>query len=158
MKFSPHFDQLEFEKDAPIPVECLSIFTYLCVEVLEPIRAFAGVPMQMTSGYRNPAANAAAHGQPNSEHMATADWCACDFFAVWKPAKDIFDWCRMSKTLPFHQLILEHSESGISIIHVSVNREKVGVRSVLEGSTHNASAYTPCTYAPYDPQGPEENA
>jgi len=159
MKFSPNFDKKEFERGsdgAPVPVEALSIFTFLCEEVLEATRSWAGVPLKVTSGYRSPTANAAAHGQPNSEHVATVDKCAADFYPDGRPAREVFDWMRTNATLPYHQLILEHGSSGSSVIHVSVNRELPGVRSVLEGATHNAEPYISVDHVPYVAPGEQQ--
>lgn len=159
IQFSEHFASTEFEKTGPIPLECVPIFTRLCVDILEPARAYANAPFSVTSGYRPPEANAAAHGQPNSEHMATEHWCACDFYPAvgatgelaGLTARLMFDWMRNNASLPFHQLILEHGQDGSSVIHVSINDQKPGVRSVLEGATHNAAPYTKVDYVAYNP-------
>lgn len=154
IQLSTHFGSNEFETGGPIPTECLPIFERLCVEILEPVRSDFNFPLVITSGYRSPEANAEAHGQPNSEHMATTDWCACDFIG----SRAVFDWMRLNPLLPFHQLILEHGQSGSSIIHVSINQQKVGVRSVLEGATHNASPYIKVDYVAYSPIVPTGGA
>lgn len=155
IQLSPHFSSKEFEIDAPIPLACIPIFKRLCVEILEPAREYAGANAWIiTSGYRDPASNAAAHGQPNSEHMATQHWCAADGipgFAGNKSVRDVFDWMRNNAALPFHQLILEHGQNGSSVIHVSINDQKPGVRSVLEGATHNAEPYAKVDYVAYNP-------
>lgn len=164
---SDHFEQDEFEKDAPVPADCVPILQFLCQMVLEPIRAFVARPMEITSGYRPPDANKAAHGVPNSEHVYTPDHAAADFsFAVAKlPALTIracFDWIRNNPALPFDQVILEHGSSGSSIIHISCSKERLaaGVRSALEGATHNASPYTKWEVAAYTAPAPtgQENA
>jgi hypothetical protein len=163
MNFSAHFTQDEFEHPAIIPVECFSIFTYLCEEVLEPVRAFAG-PIDITSGYRDAQSNAAAHGQPNSEHMASERWCAADFVpgSHYKTAREIFDWMRTNAFIPYHQLIYETDAQGGAVIHVSVNLDKLPARSVLQGATHNAEPYVSCDYVAYiapgeQPAGAEES-
>jgi hypothetical protein len=139
---SPNFDLPEFQKNDPIPDACLPILTRLAKEILEPVRAQFG-PLIITSGYRSPEANAEAHGQANSEHIYTPAWAACDFYAPGIPARNTFDWMRgfTGRTLPFHQLILEHDANGSSVIHVSINSLHPGLRSVLEGATHNAEPY-----------------
>ena len=144
-----HFGVEEFDQDGPIPPEASPVLEVLCAEVLEPTREFAGTALLITSGHRPPEANTAAHGQPNSEHMYTADHCACDFYQSVRPMRELFDWMRQNPKLPFHQLILEHSANGSSVIHVSVNRSMPGVRSVLEGSTHNASPYIQVDHVAY---------
>lgn len=147
MQLSEHFDQGEFENDGPIPPECIPVFQQLCQLVLEPIRAHLGRPILITSGYRSPEANKAAHGVPNSEHVASPEWCAADFtfnttFGQLVSVRAAFDWIRNNPTIPFHQVILEHGATGSSIIHISYNTENIDDRSALEGATHNASAYT----------------
>ena len=56
---------------------------------------------------------------------------------------------RQNRDLPYHQLSYETNEQGGAIIHVSVNRTMPGVRSVLQGATHNASADTKVDHVPY---------
>ena len=149
MRLSTYFETSEFENGPSIPPECLPIFTFLCREVLEPTRSFASEPLRITSGYRSAQTNAAAHGQPNSEHMATPDFCACDFFVTGRPVREVFDWMRLNATLPYHQLIYETSANGSAVIHVSVNKAKPGLRSVLSGATHNSERYTPVDFVPF---------
>jgi hypothetical protein len=156
VQLSDHFSLEEFEKDGPIPAECVPAFQHLCVDVLEPTRQQFGVPFAVTSGYRDPQANTEAHGQPNSEHMATKDWCAADFFPSGS-VREVFDWMRNSPALPFHQLILEHGANGSSVIHVSWNRLKPGMRSVLEGATHNAEPYVKVDCVAYAPPNNAED-
>lgn len=160
MQFSDHFDLDEFDRDAPIPEECFPVARLFCTLVLEPIRAFIGEPMEITSGYRPEAANAATHGAAHSEHIWTSRDCAADF-EFSKPGlttRQVFDWIRNSTSIPFHQVILEHGATGSSIIHVSYNLDKIGVRQALEGATHNASPYTSWEVATFIPQtGEQEN-
>ena len=142
------------------------MFEVLCQNILEPIRSHFGKPIIITSGYRPPAANAAAHGVPNSEHIAIPGvCCACDFtvdnrFGALISNRVIFDWIRTNPFLPFHQVIFEHAANGSSIIHVSYNAGKVEQRSALEGAEYNQSAYTKWECADYElPQSEgEENA
>src|SRR6266852_3194247 len=155
MQLSDHFDSREFEKDGPIPTDCLDVGKQFCTLVLEPIRAYIGEPMQVTSGYRPLAANATAHGVSNSEHIWTPQHCAADWFFAPRPGfnpRSVFDWIRNSPSIPFHQVILEHSAIGSSIIHISYNLDKIGVRQALEGATHNASPYTSWEVATFIPQ------
>jgi hypothetical protein len=154
LKFSPNFDQSEFEKPDPIPDECVPIFEDLCVLILEAIRSWLNRPIEITSGYRSEEHNMEIHGSPTSEHVATADYCAADFrfdtTAVPPVAvRDCFDWIRQNTVLPFHQVILEHGAKGSNIIHISINRAKWGQRQALEGATYNASAYSSHDVAPY---------
>lgn len=148
-----HFGTEEFSKDAPVPDDCLPVLTKLCIEVLEPVRDHFLSALLVTSGYRPPSANAQAHGQPNSEHIYTPDWAACDFLVCNEKVspRSVFDWMRQNPCLPYHQLILEHGQVS-TVIHVSVNRKMPGIRSVLEGATHNAVPYIKVDYVAYQPQ------
>jgi len=146
-QLSPHFYLEEFDQDAPIPADCLPVLTRFCVGVLEPIRVWLNRAMEVTSGHRPPDQNKAIHGSPTSEHIYNPQWCAADFefdTAVPTPisVRACFDWIRQNPLLPFHQVILEHSANGSTIIHISMNLAKWGVRQALEGSTYNASAYS----------------
>jgi hypothetical protein len=163
MKLSEHFDLHEFDHDGTIPAECFDVFEMLAEEVLEPVRAWLNRPMTITSGYRPPQINQQIHGAPHSEHVATKSWCAADFTFdadVVPPVslRACFDWIRSNPTLPFHQVILEHSNGGNSIIHVSINTAKIGERQALEGATYNQSAYSSFDVVPFEPLLTEENA
>jgi len=165
MMLSDHFDQREFEMDGPIPAECIPVFQALAQKVLEPVRWFVGRPISITSGYRSPEANKAAHGVPNSEHVATPEYCAADFtfdtrYGTILSIRAAFDWIRSNPSIPFHQVILEHGAAGSSIIHISYNDSKIDERSALEGATHNASPYTKwdCVAFVVPEQSSQENA
>ncbi len=150
MKLTEHFSLEEFRKGDPIPMECVNIFSELATQILELVREQFDLPLVITSGYRSPQENAEAHGQPNSEHMATIDKCACDFYiAMPGGVRPVFDWMRENAELPYHQLILEHGSNGSSVIHVSINKAMPGVRSVLEGATHNAEPYIAVDHVPF---------
>lgn len=146
-----HFHLSEFEHGAIIPDDCIPIFTELCSKILEPIRTVFDKPLIITSGFRSPESNAEAHGQKNSEHLATPLMCACDFYLEGISMRFIFDWLRNSPSLPYHQLILEHNAFGASVIHVSINKMVPGVRSVLEGAVHNTEQYQRCSFIPFNP-------
>lgn len=173
---SEYFDVKEFEHGTEVPESCLPVLTDLCRCILEPVRAKFG-PLVVTSGYRPTAANAEAHGQPNSEHIYTPAWAAGDFFLqpqfiikdglnldmkyvpfdknedLKRNSRMVFDWMRGPEgaALPFHQLILEHSANGSSVVHVSINKLHPGLRSVLEGATHNAEPYVKIDHVAYNP-------
>jgi len=156
MKLTEHFDVAEFEHEAPIPQNCLAIFKALCADILEPIRGFVGVPVEITSGYRTRLINAQEphgmiHGAPNSEHVATPMFCAADFIFV-NPVisyRNCFDWIRKNPSLPFHQVILEHGQLGSNIIHISINMNLMGERQALEGAEYNASPYSTFDVVPF---------
>lgn len=151
VRLSEHFNLEEFGKG--IPATCVPVFAILCCEILEPVREYLEAAIYISSGYRSPEENTQVHGQPNSEHMATADWCAVDFFCP--QVHKVFDWLRNNQTLPYHQLILEKGKLGY-VIHVSFNRLKPGVRSVLTGATNNSQPYQTVSSVPFNPT-PEVN-
>lgn len=71
-KLSEHFDLSEFvrndREDEGVPDVVLHHLMELCVNVLEPLRAKLGKPIEVTSGYRSPAHNARIGGAKNSLH------------------------------------------------------------------------------------------
>jgi zinc D-Ala-D-Ala carboxypeptidase len=143
-----HFDLDEFALDAPIPEECVPIFKSLCEQLLEPLRIHFDEPILVTSGYRTPASNAAAHGVSNSQHVATDMYCAADWylFSMHSDMRPVFDLVRSSAGLQFDQLILEHGAGG-DIIHSSWSRA-LNRREALEGETANQSGYKPWPAVP----------
>lgn len=146
IQLSEHFSLPEFGMD--IPAVAVPTFQVMCTQILEPVRQYVESALYITSGYRNVAENTADHGQPNSEHMATADFCAVDFFCP--KVQEVFAWLTQNPVLPYHQLILEKGKLGY-VIHVSYNRLKPGVRSVLSGSTHNSQKYLQVAHVAFNP-------
>lgn len=104
--------------------------------------------MDVTSGYRPPYANVAAHGSAKSEHMATPDWAATDFkiVSMERDMRPVFDYIRNSQ-IKFHQVILEHGNNGTDIVHISINKTALG-RQALEGHENNATPYKAWPVAP----------
>lgn len=141
MLLSAHFSLDEFEQDGPMPAECVYPYTRLCELLLEPLRVHYGQPIIITSGYRSPASNEAAHGVKNSQHVATGAYCACDFYiqGMHQDLRPVFDLIRQTPSLIFDQEILEHGADG-DVIHVSWSRA-FNRREALEGATGNESAY-----------------
>jgi hypothetical protein len=93
----------------------------LCTLLLEPIRGILNLPMQINSGYRCPALNAAVGGVMNSAHM---DGRAADFIV---PGTDLnLAWDQIlqnSADLPFDQLIWERNGLGSQWIHIAVAKD-----------------------------------
>jgi len=148
MNLSEHFKLEEFEKDGAMPLEAVPSYTTLCTTLLEPIRANFNVPVLITSGYRSAAVNEKDHGVSNSQHIATAECCAADFFLATmnKTMRPVFDWIRDSQ-LKWDQVILEtYPEDGDQIIHISWSLDLK--REALEGEMFNKSGYTPWPVAP----------
>lgn len=139
-QLSEHFSREEFERDGVMPDEAVDSYRSLCLDVLERVRGYVGKPIEITSGYRSAAANAAAGGVKNSQHMATDNFCAADFRVAGETnLRPLFDWIRAGSGLPFDQVILEHGASG-DVIHASWAKA-YRRREALEGATHNQSAY-----------------
>ena len=149
---STHFSVEEF---GDVPEDCLPTLEFFCQNILEPIRAHIDRPMEIMSGYRSSEANMAIHGAPNSEHIYTPDHCAADFTFQSGPGgqllskRTVFDWIRLNKTIPFHQVILEFG-NGDSIIHISFNKTTLYARAALEGRTYNAAPYIKFETIPYE--------
>jgi hypothetical protein len=157
VKISDYFSLEEFQTGDPIPEECIPVFKTLATQILDPLRKVANVPIGITSGYRSQHDNDEAHGQRTSEHMATTDWCAADckldiedFSLRYNTTRALFDFARNASSLPYHQLILETGPDSV-IIHISFNRLKLGIRSVLEGRENNASPYVAWPHVAYIP-------
>src|SRR6266478_3654231 len=70
MKLSEHFEREEFEKESPMPETSVQAYRFLALNILEPIRAQFGEPLEVTSGDRRSAANQACHGDQHSEHVS----------------------------------------------------------------------------------------
>lgn len=140
-RLTQHFNLEEFERDGVMPPACIPMYGLLCAKVLEAVRAKFNLPIVITSGYRPPALNAEAHGVKNSQHIATAGYCAADFtFLGAVDMRPCFDWIRDQKGLIWDQVILEHGANS-EIIHISLTTT-VNRRMALEGETANQSAYT----------------
>ncbi|MCB7128532.1 MAG: hypothetical protein J3T61_03205 [Candidatus Brocadiales bacterium] len=140
---SPHFTEKEMGLTPVVRGSLLLVLSYktLCQLIMEPIREHFGLPITITSGYRSPEHNKEVGGSKTSEHVATADWCACDF-RLNAPLEEVFDWIRLESGLPFRQVILERPsfDQDPVVIHISWNRVRKG-RQALEGLTGGRSRY-----------------
>ena len=140
---SPSFSRHEFEVDGTsMPEECVAAYTSLCLNILEPMREHVGQPFIITSGYRDAPDNAKDHGVADSQHVASATWCAADFkIEGMDDLRNLFDWTRLKSGLVIDQEILEHGLAGHDIIHVSwvTNGARL---DALEGDTANREPYT----------------
>lgn len=141
IQISKNFVREEFEHGALMPEECTQSYTALCQLILEPIRAVFAKRIVITSGYRSPQTNQQAHGVANSQHVATAEYCAADFFVegMEHDMRPVFDWVRLDSGLPFDQVTLEHGSHG-DVVHISWARQGWRLQA-LEGATHNQTAY-----------------
>ena len=123
----------ELDPFYPTHKDIIANLKRICEEILEPLRAFAGQPIIIGSGFRCPALNKAVGGVKNSQHMTGE---ACDIRLPRTPYVDWGDnlahtdmsvayrWLDfLEHHTDFDQLILEHSH-GEYWIHVSCRANK----------------------------------
>jgi zinc D-Ala-D-Ala carboxypeptidase len=136
MNLSKHVTRAEFEQsDTALrrgisnsmgAMELQSAKT-LCEKVFEPLRAFVGGPIRISSGYRSPILNKAIGGSTTSQH------CKGEAMDI-KIDKTAFLWIK--DNLVFDQLIYEFgTDSHPDWVHVSygkTNRKQV-LRAVKVG-------------------------
>jgi hypothetical protein len=130
---SPHFKLSEFlvsdshpdlaAKLEPDPVQ-LDNLRLLATSLLEPIRNHLEGPLAITSGLRSLELNSALGGSATSQHLHGE---AADIVIPNQPKNaiwNLFQWLRLESKLPFCQLIIYRSESGVSFwkgnIHISI--------------------------------------
>lgn len=125
IQLSTHFKLSEFLRsetasargiDNTPSIEVVSNLQQLCVNVLEPLRAYFNTPIMVSSGYRSPALNKAVGGSATSQHMTGE---AADLRIPSEAAGR--EWFEYLKTLPHDQLIWERDShtSNQYWIHVS---------------------------------------
>ena len=81
-QLSEHFSDRELRVDGQ-PVRVVSNAKFLCLQILEPIRAKFGT-LIIDSGYRDPAHNEAVGGVHGSFHEYLGDECATDAQAAFR--------------------------------------------------------------------------
>lgn len=144
IQLSTHFKLSEFLRsetasargiDNTPSIEVVSNLQQLCVNVLEPLRAYFNTPIVVSSGYRSPALNKAVGGSATSQHMTGE---AADLRIPTEAAgKEWFKW--IMDNCKFHQLIWE-KDSPQSIhhwIHVSFKQDGVNKQQVIENLIKN---------------------
>ena len=124
MQITEHFTVEEFERSSTadrlgianrVPAALLPNLKTLCEVVLEPLRAYAGKPIVISSGYRCPALNRAVGGASQSQHLRGE---AADLhLPSTAEGRTWFRWLMDNTT--FDQLIWEHDGRGTHWIHVS---------------------------------------
>lgn len=122
---------------------------FLCVEILEPIRAHYASSIIIHCGYRPPEHNAAVGGKPKSYHLFNDGKAAADFHLKGIGFAQAFDWIRAVSGLPFDKVILEHDVNDVpKCIHVQVDRFNAPRRLAFVGSTGDGKVYTPVAVGP----------
>lgn len=116
MQLSPHFTLAEFTKsqtairkgidNTPKPNEIANLIL-LARNVLEPVRAHFGVPLNITSGFRCRPLNQAIGSSPRSQHVKGE---AADFEAPPLANPVLARW--IAENLVYDQVILEFYEPG----------------------------------------------
>lgn len=141
---SPNFKETELSVcNAPGQVKANA--QWLCVNVLEPIRAWWGRPVKVTSGYRAPEHNAAVGGVATSYHLYNGDNCAADIEVPGVSITEVFDWLRLKSTLPFSKIIQEknHKTGLPTIVHIQAHAGQTPEKRIaLVGETHGTAAYS----------------
>ena len=141
IQLSEHFTLEEFEKSDvakahgipnTVPTDYIPTLQQLCCTILEPLRAFTGQPIIITSGYRSSALNIKVGGVYASQHTLGE---AADIrlpqtpYTSWKDGRPHTDmetahrWLTFLKAhANFDQLILE-TKNGLDFwLHVSCRR------------------------------------
>lgn len=101
-------------------INSLDNMLVLIVECLQPIRNLVGLPMKISSGYRNKEVNKLVGGKATSQHLKGE---AVDFNIKGWSAKETFDYIRKSK-FQYDQLILERDQQGKEWVHISYRKNK----------------------------------
>ena len=100
---------------------------------LEMIRALVQCPINISSGYRSLAVNAAVRGAKASQHLTGQ---AADITAPWfGPPRRLMD-AIIKAALPFDQVILEFAGQGGGWVHVSFTDTPRGQALVVD---HNGT-------------------
>lgn len=116
-------------------LEVVSNLQQLCVNVLEPLRAYFNTPIVVSSGYRSPALNKAVGGSTTSQHMTGE---AADLRIPSEAVgKEWFKW--IMDNCKFHQLIWEKDtpQSARHWIHVSFKQDGENRQQVIENLVKN---------------------
>ena len=143
MKLTEHFSLAEFERsktasahgiDNRVPSQYIPVLQQLCQEVLEPLRAFVGKPIIISSGYRCNQLNIRVGGAYASQHTlgeAADIQLPLTSYTAWddnkrhtdmETARRWFDWIELH--CDFDQLIMETANGKDFWIHVSCRKNR----------------------------------
>lgn len=131
------------------PEAALVLFPAFKEKILEPLCERYG-EIDVTSGYRCPALNAAIHGSATSDHQWDEYGIAIDFTVPNKDLRGVYDWIRFESALPFDQCILEHDKKTglLRCIHISYRPNPR--RMAMRGGTYNSTKYEHDKVGPAD--------
>ena len=143
MNITQHFTLEEFQRssvadahgiDNTIPAQYIPTLEQLCRTILEPLRAFAGQPIIISSGYRSPSLNVKVGGVYASQHTLGE---AADIalpkadYTSWADGKHHTDmetahrwFTYLKEHTDFDQLILETTNGHDYWIHVSCRKNR----------------------------------
>ncbi|MDO8800028.1 D-Ala-D-Ala carboxypeptidase family metallohydrolase [Phenylobacterium sp.] len=138
-QLSPHFSLSEMTVTGTglpnvAPSQAIASLTALCVNVLEPIRAHFGKPVQVNSGYRGPAVNRAVGSKPTSQH---AKGEAADIEIPGVSNLALARW--IAANLKFDQLIAEAvkaNDPSAGWVHVSYGPRMRGQVLTMKGGKY----------------------
>ena len=119
--------------------------TYLCSELLEPIRLHFHQPIHVHDGYRDPQHNARVGGKPNSWHLYEGGHAAADINVMGVDLTEAFDWITLSSGLPFDKVILEAKNGRPATIHLQIDCLVAPRRLAYTGGTGDSQDYTQVT-------------
>lgn len=143
LRLSEHFTLAEFERSATatangidntVPSQYIPALEQLCKTILEPLRAFAGQPIIISSGYRCNALNIKVGGAYASQHTVGeaadihipvtpyTDWDDGKAHTDKELAERWFSW--LQANTDFDQLIMETSNGRDFWIHISCRKNK----------------------------------
>lgn len=142
MQLTEHFTQEELGV-AGSEERLIQNAAFLCVGILEPIRAKFG-SVRVHDGYRAQAHNERVGGKPTSFHLFDNGHAAADIDVLPTSERALFDWLRLSSGLPFDKVILETNAAGDAVcVHVQVDRLNPPRRLAYTGSTGAGKVYVP---------------
>lgn len=141
MQLTEHFADTELGV-AGCDAQLVANATYICAQLLEPVRAKFG-PTMVDDGYRDAAHNARVGGKPDSYHLFNGTRSAADIRVVGATLQSAFDWIRLESELPFDEVILEYSGDVPACIHLQIDSAVKPRRWAFTGATGAGTEYEP---------------
>lgn len=159
LQLSEHFNLIEFERsstaqangiDNTCPSQFIPALEQLCMTILEPLRAFAGQPIIISSGYRCNALNVKVGGVYASQHTigeaadiyipktAYTDWDDNKAHTDMELAKRWFSF--LEHNVDFDQLILETVNGRDFWIHISCKKNRSKNRHQVIRELHKGAS------------------